>query len=240
MGGEQHPGSPPLRGASGDTFVALLDRLKRRGTSVLVVGDFSTDLERALSRRMMGHPNEPRYRLLAALKPLNAPDRWFPGSVDPADEWVEVADHAGLARSATAAMDGAPSVDPEPPRATALVDRVGQWVDAIPEDAEADYGAVRVGVASLDVLLEREGVGGVRRVVERVHGLMRDNQGVAHLYFPRSRDSRVVERVSVWADVVVEVRTSEGRPEQRWSVQDTVETSWFPVRDDGPHDRVER
>jgi len=240
MGSEPDPGESALRGASGDTFRTLLDRLKRRGTSVLVVGDLSTDVERALSRRMMGHPEEPRYRLLAALKPLDAPERWFPGPVGPGDGSTEVADLSGLARDAAVVNGGPQAPAGGPAGADALVDRVDRWLTGVTEVGDADPGAVRVGVTSLDVLLERGDVGDVRRVAERVHGLMRDHNGVAHIYFPRDRGSRVVEQLSVWVDVVVEVRASEGHPEQRWSVQDTVETSWFPIRDNEAHHRSDR
>lgn len=243
MGDSSRPGGPPLRGASGDTFAALLDRLKRRGTSVLVVGDLSGDLERALSRRMMGAPSETRYRLLASLKPTGSPGRWFPDSVTPDDEWVDLVEGCELARDGAATT----APDPGPPESGAtgspgggVVDRIEDWVDAVDAEAAPGPGELRVGVASLDVLLERDGVDAPRRAAERVHDLMREHQGVAHLYFPRPRSSRVVQQTTVWVDVVVEVRTSEGRPEQRWSVQDTVETSWFPIRDDEPHHRVDR
>lgn len=239
MGGGSQPGGPPLRGASGDTFASLLDRLKRRGTTVLVVGDLSSDMERVLSRRMMGHPNEERYRMLAALKPLESPDTWFPGSLDPGDEWVDVADHGGLARDATAVTDGASAVTTEPPLAASLVDEVDRWLSTVDEMADPDPGQIRVGVTSLDVLEEREDVGGVRRVAERLGSLMRENNGVAHLYYARDRSSQVVQQISVWVDVVVEMRATQGRPEQRWSVQDTVETSWFPIRDDDSHYRID-
>lgn len=238
MGNETEPGRAPLRGASGDTFAALLDRLKRRGTSVLVVGDLTADLERAMSRRMMGHPDEPRYRLLASLRPPEAMDEWFPGSVGPDDEWVEVLDRGGLPRDAVSAADGVSATGAPVSRAGELVDSVDEWVSTVAREADPESGAIRVGVAGLDVLLEREGVEAPREVAERVHDLMRDHQGVAHLYFPRSRSSPVVQQITVWVDVVVEVRTNGGRPEQRWVVQDTVETSWFPLREDEPEHPV--
>lgn len=240
MGDESGLRGSPLRGASGDTFAALLDRLKRRGTSVLVVGDLSTDLEQALSRRMMGHPDERRYRLLSTLKPMDDPDRWFPGSVDPDDEWVDVADHGGLARDVVSGADPTGPASPASTRAGDVVAHVDDWVTSVEREADPGPGDVRVGVTSLDILLEREGVEASRTVAEGVHRLMRDHAGVAHLYFPRQRSSRVVQQITVWVDVVVEVRMCGGRPEQRWSVQDTVETSWFPIRDDEPHHRVHR
>lgn len=238
MGDSTSPGGPPLRGASGDTFAALLDRLKRRGTSVLVVGDLSADLEQALSRRMMGHPEESRYRLLSALKPIETPARWFPGDLDEDDQWVDVFEHGGLARDAVA--DAGDQSGPASTRAEDVVERVDDWVTTVAREVDPAPGQIRVGVSSLDVLLEREGVGAPRTVAEGVHHAMRDHQGVAHLYFPRPRSSRVVQKITVWVDVVVEVRTNAGRPEQRWSVQDTVETSWFPIRDDEPDNRVHR
>lgn len=240
MGDDTTPGGSPLRGASGDTFAALLDRLKRRGTSVLIVGDLSADLEQALSRRMMGHPDELRYRLLSALKPMETPDRWFPGSVGPEDEWVEVVDHGGLARDAVGGADGVGKVGAASTRAQEVVAHVDEWTATVEREADPSPGDIRVGVTSLDILLEREGVEATRTVAEGVHRLMRDHAGVAHLYFPRQRSSRVVQQITVWVDVVVEVRTNGGRPEQRWSVQDTVETSWFPIRDDESHHRVHR
>lgn len=239
MGDDTTQGGPQLRGASGDTFAALLDRLKRRGTSVLVVGDLSADLERALSRRMMGHPDESRYRLLATLRPTDSPADWFPGSVTAADDWVDVVDHSGLARDAVAATDGH-SGGTAPSRADDLVGRIDDWVTTVEREVDTSPGDIRVGVSSLDVLHESEGVGAPRTVAERVHRLMRDHQGVAHLYYPRGRSSRIVQQITVWVDVLIEVRTNGGRPEQRWSVQDTVETSWFPLRDDEPHHRVKR
>lgn len=240
MGDDTVTGGPPLQGASGDTFAALLDRLKRRGTTVLVVGDLSADLEQALSRRMMGHPDEPRYRLLSALKPMEDPSRWFPGSVDRDDDWVDVVDHSGLARDAVAEPDAAAPAGLSSTWADDIVASVDDWVTSVEREADPDPGDIRVGLTSLDVLLEREGVGAPRTVAEEVHRLMRDHAGVAHIYFPRPRSSRVVQQITVWVDVVVEVRTNGGRPEQRWSVQDTVETSWFPIRDDEPHHRVHR
>jgi hypothetical protein len=237
MGHESDPGTPPLRGASGDTFAALLDRLKRRGTSVLVVGDLPADAQRALSRRMMGHPEEPRYRLLAGPSALEDPGRWFPESVGLDGEWVDVVEHGGLARDAAAVE--AQDAGAGPSGAGAVADRVDRWVGEVSRAADPGPGEIRVGVPSLDALLERDGVDAPRTVAERVHSLMRDHQGVAHLYFPRDRSSRVVQQTTVWVDVVVEVRTDGGRPEQRWSVQDTVETSWFPIRANEPHHTVE-
>lgn len=240
MGDDTPPGTPTLRGASGDTFAALLDRLKRRGTSVLVVGDLSADLEQALSRRMMGHPDESRYRLLSALKPMETPARWFPESVDPDDDWVDVVDHSGLARGVVAEADGGPAVGATSTRAEDVVATVDDWVTSVERETDPEPGDIRVAVTPLDVLLEREGIEATRTVAESIHRLMRDYGGVAHLYFPRPRASRVVQQITVWVDVVVEVRTNGGRPEQRWSVQDTVETSWFPIRDDEPHHRPHR
>lgn len=240
MGDETSPGGPPLQGASGDTFAALLDRLKRRGTSVLVVGDLSADLEQALSRRMMGHPDESRFRLLSALKPMETPERWFPGSVGPDDDWVDVVDHCGLARDAVAEADVAGQVGGPSTEADDVLAHVDDWVTSVDREADPGPGDIRVGITSLDILLEREGIGAPRTVAEGVHRLMREHAGVAHIYFPRQRSSRVVQQITVWVDVVVEVRTNGGRPEQRWSVQDTVETSWFPIRDDEPHHRVHR
>jgi hypothetical protein len=205
-----------------------------------VVGDLSADLEQALSRRMMGHPDERRYRLLAALKPSDSPDDWFPGSVSPDDEWVDVVDQGGLARDAAAVAEGGSGAPGSATLADELVECVDDWVTSVEHEADPEPGDIRVGVASLDVPLEREGVEAPRMVAERIHRLMRDHRGVAHLYFPRPRSSRIVQQITVWVDVVVEIRTKGGRPEQRWSVQDTVETSWFPIRDDEPHQRVQR
>lgn len=229
-----------MRGGSSDTFAALLDRLKRRGTSVLVTGDLSADLERILSRRMMGHPDESRYRLLSTLKPLDSPKRWFSGSVTPDDEWVDVVDHCGLARDVVAEPDDGASVDAPSTLADDVVATVDEWMTSVEREADPDPGEIRVGVTPLDILLEREGIDAPRTVAERVHRLMRDHAGVAHLYLPQQRSSHVVQQITVWVDVVVEVRTNGGRPEQRWSVQDTVETSWFPIRDDEPHYRIQR
>lgn len=230
-------GGTLARGVGGDTFGALLDRLKRRGTSVLVVGDLSPELERTMSRRMMGHPRERRYRLLALLKPDADRSRWFPDGVEPRDEWVRVLDRAGLARGAAASAPGA-DAGPKPP-ADRLADDVADWVATVDREADPDPGQLRVGVASLDALEAVAGRRGASDVASTVHELMRRHGGLAHLYFPRPRDSVAVEHVAVWADVVVEVRTAAGRPEQRWILQDELETSWFPIRDDVTHHRTD-
>lgn len=237
---EGHPvGQGLARGVNHDKLGAILGRLKRRGTSVLVVGDLSDQLAGAMSRRMMGHPDETRYRLLVLLKPTTTPADWFPAPVTPDDEGVEVLDYGGLPRDGTATATGAagpaaPSAG-EAPSVEELGDRIGEWLSTTAEAVDPEPGQFRLGVVSLDALLETADVQRTKAFAAEVRDFMRQYRGCAHLHLPRERSSTEVQQLRVWVDVIVELRTGGGRPEQKWIIPDQVETNWFPLRDHEAH-----
>jgi hypothetical protein len=241
---------PDERTASEDdltAFINLLNELKATGCTLLVVGDVPRGVFTRASSRLLGEETALRYRLLAVTDaaPRSVTER-LPdpdATPRPLSATTRVLNHAGAPRSVTVADSGASSgpadieeiriSDPE------LQGLQSELVDAI-GDAASDADALRaadlrVGIDSLDPLLEQCGEAVVKRCLDVVGEHVRDRRGMAHYVLTNGYDTDRVQRLVPTVDAVIELRTVspdeyDHEAQQRWHVpRRDITTEWAPL-----------
>lgn len=225
-------------------FFNLLNEYKATGCNLLVVGDAPRSVFTRASSRLLGDERALRYRLLAVTDaaPRSVTDR-LPdpdATPRPLSATTRILNHAGSPRSVTATApsesDGIEETCVADPELAGL--RSG-LVDAIDEvAAEADGlrpAELRVGVDSLDPLLEQYGEDVVERCLDRVGERVDDHDGMAHYVLARGYDTDPVQSLVPTVDAAIELRTVNpgeyGHDAlQRWHVpQRDITTEWAPL-----------
>jgi len=199
--------------------------LKQRGPQVLVTGDVSEAVSRRATQRLLGHPEEPRHRVLALTDSDAASDQWFPGSHSADDDEVTLIGAGDLRGSAAmgAPADGTSEED----ALLRLVDEeVSTWC---PRGDTPPPAVLRVGVYSLETLLETHGVETVRTFAYQLTGEVRRARGMGHYHLPREPDSEAVSDLQYVFDARLELRHSAGEPEQRWHLPGRGTTGWVEL-----------
>lgn len=196
--------------------------LKRRGPQVLVTGDVPEDVSRRATRRLLGHPAEERHRVLALTDSDEASDAWFPGEYGPADEGVTLFGEHDLRGSAVVGdtVDGGDAEDTLVRRVAAEIER---WQ---PAEGSPPPAVLRVGVYSLETVLDTHGIEAVRRLAYRLTGEVRRSRGMGHYHLPRESESEAVEDLQFVFDARLELRTAPAGPEQRWHLPGRGTTAW--------------
>jgi len=226
---------PNVGGAA--SFAKALASLKRRGSSLLLVGPAYESAHLPASRRLMGDADSPRERLLVLTDRDAAHAERLPDGAEP----VRTVEHPTLTRSAAARP--APSVTPpsvsgpdgEPHDSlVALGNEVAAEITAADERADGlAPSQLRVCVDSLAPVLEeydRE------RVVAFLHAMTSDVDrvnGMAHYHLPVPADDEAVAFVEPLFDAVIELRVGSDGPQQRWRLTDgRGSTDWLPLAPD--------
>lgn len=221
-------------------FHATLQRLKRGGCSLLVVGDAPRRVFTRASGAMLGDPDVRRWRVFALTDaaPESVRER-LPAAADAPRslaETTKVVNHA---------------LPPQP-----IADDVGASTVTVPEvsvgdpglsgfrtelrEAIAEFGAqsrrpaeVRVAVDSLAPLLDHYDLGVVRRCLRAVGESVAEHAAMAHYILPEPYDGRRCQRLVDEFDAVIELRAAgEDRadPQERWHLPDReTPTPWVPV-----------
>lgn len=199
--------------------------LKQRGPQVLVTGDVPEAVSRRATRRLLGHPDEERHRVLALTDSDAAGDQWFPGPYSAHDENVTLIGASELRGSAAvgAATDATSEND-------VLVRQVDEEISAwCPSGQTPPPAVLRVGVYSLETLLEAHGVEAVRRFAYQLTGEVRRARGMGHYHLPREPGSTAVADLQFVFDARLELRTTAGAPEQRWHLPGRGTTGWVEL-----------
>ncbi|WP_115864448.1 DUF7504 family protein [Halorussus litoreus] len=209
-------------------FTDRLQTLKQRGCNILVTGTVSEEVSQRMTRKLLGEPENPRARILALTDQdrEDAPDL-LPDSVAPSDESVSVVDVGGT-RSATATS---------PPEAGAAWHRDGidelrkRVCDAIATAKISQSGfepaQLRVSVFTLSSLVNQYDPAAIEQFVSALGDHVRGARGMAHFHLPVADDAEAVRRLAPLFDVRIELRETNGLPEQRWHFPDRdVSTSW--------------
>ena len=206
-----------------DELRSVFEGLKQRGPQILVTGDVPEGVSRRATRRLLGHPSERRRRILA-LTDSDAPaDRWLPSTVDETDDRVAVVRDRTL-RGAAAAR--APTNDDDDSLAAKVEAEIAAWVD---EDSPPKPSVLRVGVYSLESLLETNGVEAVRSLTYRLTGTVRRARGMGHYHLPRGPESQAVEDLRYVFDAHLELRESGAGAKQRWHIPGRGTTRWVAL-----------
>lgn len=211
--------------AEGAAFARTLSALKEQGSNLLVVGTAHERGHAAVCERLLGEADVERRRLVVRtdgdcgtvpegggavlrLVEQRAPGLDAPARTDGVDDrTVATGDIDELER---AAFDG---------------------FAALEEEAnEPDPGELRVCVDSLRPLLIEHPEGRIRRFVDQLGARISDADGMGHFHLPTRTDDRYVSMLTPVVDAVVEVRTHDGEPQQRWHVFDgAVDSGWLAL-----------
>jgi len=217
--------SRPLSGNHDDGGVRrTFQALKRRGAQVLVVGDVPEDVSRRATRRLLGHPDEQRHRVLALNDSRADAADWFPGERTTADDGVALIDRRNLRGGAVADAQAEPG-RPEP----AVIRRIDAEIRDWEPDGTPSPAVLRVGVYSLEPLLETRGVDAVGTLVARLTAAVRRGRGIGHYHLPRAPDAAAVADLESVFDARVELRSARVGPEQRWHLPGRPPTDWVAL-----------
>jgi hypothetical protein len=218
--------SSPVRSARGEGggLRETFRELKQRGPQVLVTGDVPEAVSRQATRRLLGHPEEKRHRVFALTDGDAAAERWFPGDRSPADDRATLISGGDLRGNVV--VDGSADGGGE----DTLVRRIdGEIRSRCPDDDTLPPAMLRVGLYSLETLLETHGIETVRRLAYRLTGEVRRARGMGHYHLPRAADADAVADLQFVFDARLELRTGAGGPEQRWHLPGRGTTNWVAL-----------
>lgn len=230
-----------------ESFGELLHKLKANGCSVLLAGDVPRELFTEASAKLLGADEELRYRVLAVTDATadSVAERLPDPEVTPRPltETTHVLNHAGTLRSITAATSAR-----TPPKLAGVTETrvVDPELDGLRNalfDAIDDFavgngtvcpGDVRVGIDSLEPLVEFYGTEQVRDCLGAIGRYVRTHDAMAHFVLPEPYESETTSELAAEVDAVIELRladSADGRTtEQRWHVSDRdVRTDWIPL-----------
>lgn len=211
--------------AEGVAFARTLSALKERGSNLLVVGTTYEQGHVAVCERLLGEADEQRRRLVVCTdgecgampdddgETLRLIEQRTPGFATP-----DCVDGAGGRMVATGDID-------ELERAAA--DGVSALEGA---SGDPEPGELRLCVDSLRPLLIQHPEGRVRRFVQQLGDRVTRADGIGHFHLPTRSNDRFVSTLAPVVDAVVEVRTKDGEPQQRWHVFDgAVDSGWLQL-----------
>jgi hypothetical protein len=204
-----------------ETFAEALSALKRRGSSLLVVGTAGSESFGAACDRLCGDDTDDRRRLYVRTNGEQTPSsstvpsrtvRYATGTRSAA------AADAGESRSADVVVDGG------------LADLQGAVDDAVralrPHDGY-EPAELRVCLDSVDALLSCHDDERVFQFVHALAGRTREARGMCHVRLPVAMDDEHVQLLAPLFDAVIEVRPGG---QQRWHLHDPdLTTEWLPV-----------
>ncbi|MEE6210423.1 hypothetical protein U3A55_09665 [Salarchaeum sp. III] len=214
-------------------FEGVLERLKEEGSSLLVVGDVPGEAYARASCRMLGDgEHAPRQRVLVVGGGAGAtlPARCGESRCGDSDTVIT---HGTNARSAVADAGVTPAITPQTHVAAGDANALGRAVlDTIASsDGEFAAGELRVGVDTVQTLIDAVGEFPTFQTVDLLSECVRRERGMAHFHLPKPRDDRHVRLLEPLFDAVVELRVTDG-VEQRWSLRDEdVVSEWVALDD---------
>jgi len=208
-------------------FTRTLQRLKRRGCNLLLVGGVSDGVLTAASRKLLGDASERRYRLVVLAGMARADGSRLPG--DDAEGAARVVTHGTQPRGAddVAADLAKRHVD----------DDIGELGSAISETITAfgdegdglNPGELRVCLDSLDSLLSRYDGPVVRQFLGIVTGQIRGANGMGHVVLPYDYEHETVQEFAPLFDAVIEYRVDGGGQERWHFTRRDLQSPWLPV-----------
>lgn len=204
--------------ADAATFSQELAVLKRRGSTLLVVGSVGEPTALHACRRLLGEEGPPpRRRVVATTDADPAPDRRLPAGYDPSR--ATIVENGVQTRGANKAAEL--TLDQE-----TLEDEI---FAAIHDQAEGDLAPaeLRICLDSLRPLVAAD----KRRsltLLNRFADVVVDHRAIGHVHLPVPYDHPTVDLLAPSVDAVVELRDGDP-PEQRWHLRSGIETGWLPL-----------
>lgn len=203
--------------ADATTFSRELAALKRRGSTLLVVGQVGEPTALHACCRLLGEGDSPpRHRVIATTDAEPSLDRRLPDDYDPSRMTVVDGDapmRGASSASGVAVEHGAV----ERALADAVADHTGDLAPA----------QLRLCLDSLRPLLAADECR-TRTLLDRFADLVVDHRAIGHVHLPVPYDHHAVDRLAPQVDAVVELRDGDP-PEQRWHLRDGTVTGWLPL-----------
>lgn len=217
-------------GNTNDTaFAQALGDLKRRGSNLLLVGTPAPEAHRAACERLLGDETAGSRRHLFVLT-----DGTHDHTHHRTDSNTRVITRAATTRSAAATQAvSAPTGAPTPREIES--DNLGELSWGIAEELidledEGDAGTIRLCFDSLSPILEDHDREEVVRFLHALTNRVRASSAMAHYHLPVERDSEVVRDVENSFDAVIQLRLTNGVPEQRWHIlQEDLDSGWLQI-----------
>lgn len=223
------------------TFVSRLRELKQNGSSLLIVGEVPDSAAVQACHWMLGDSSvRDRRRLFV----LTAPDRPSVAdrlSTSPARLRPETTRIVRWTTESRSAVTAAPARPPEPPyeefepvqvgsdRLAELGITVSSEIEAFEETAGGlAPSELRLCFDSLATLSAEYDHEKLFQFLHVLIGRVRSVRAMAHFHFPVTYDSTAVTELEPLFDATVELRISNGEPEQRWHLSDEdITSAWL-------------
>ncbi|PSP75390.1 hypothetical protein BRC81_15870 [Halobacteriales archaeon QS_1_68_20] len=225
--------SPEGPSEQGDAFRVRLQELKEQGSAILLVGEVPSNVRDRACERLLGEAETlPRHRLLVFTNGRGGIESRLRAH-DPGRGSTEVITAAVTRSTATGSRVDAdvPVRELDPDSLRDLGGAISAWVDETEESqGTLAHGELRLCVNSLSPLLEVHGERPVFEFVVVTAARVRAVAGMAHFHLPVASDADVAKLIAPAVDAVIELRTDDGEPQQRWHlVDEDLQSRWLPL-----------
>lgn len=217
-------------------FAQALSALKRRGSSVLVVGKGRDCTQLDACRRLLGDATAgPRHRLLVSTENGIDIDKRLPAD-EPRSGSITLVDRSIKTRSAAAATQPTTSIGSistklvEGDGLASLGEAIGEAITAIEAQGPLAPAELRVCVDSLTPLLDEHDERDVFQFLHAFGGEVRRVNAMGHVHLPVEYETEAVGTLAPAFDAVIQLRVEDGHTEQRWHLQDDdITTDWLAL-----------
>ncbi|WP_266078868.1 DUF7504 family protein [Haladaptatus caseinilyticus] len=204
-------------------FSQILHQLKHHGCNLLLVGSVPDSVLSCASRKFFGDPEERRFRIVALSGSSRTTVEKRLPTVASADETVIITHATELS---DAEFSSSVHVEAGVPK---LSNAVSSAITSIETEDDLEPGELRVGLDSLESLLERYCPDLVHQFLGVVTEQIRDANGMGHFVFPRDYDHELVTDLAPLFDGVVEYRVDRGGQERWHFPASDIRSPWLPL-----------
>lgn len=220
-------------------FTDALAQLKESGSNLLLVGNVGRSVLLQVCQRFLGDPvSASRRRLFVCTDSDgaiagNRMENLYASAGSNATKVIKQETKTRSAAASARTFDiPIPYVNIEDESLVALAGEIEDAIETFDAENDGlDPAEFRMCFNSLAPVIANHDEEDAFRFLHVVTAMVRDARGMAHYHLPLHRTDDTVELVAPLFDGVVEVRVTEGCPEQRWHLhgQRNVSTEWLAV-----------
>ena len=218
-------------------FAQALSALKRRGSSVLVVGEGRECTQLDSCRRLLGDATAgPRHRVLVSTEGGVDIDRRLPanesgsgsGSVTLVDRSIKT--RSASAAESTSAIGSVSTTLVEGDGLAPLGDAIAEAIAGVETGGPLAPAELRVCIDSLAPLLADHDEADVFEFLHALGGEIRRANAMGHTHLPVAYEADPVSTLALAFDAVIELRVEGDGSEQRWHLTDEdITTDWLAL-----------
>lgn len=207
-------------------FATALSRLKQRGSALLVVGNVAPEVHQLACRHFMGDSSMCRQRLFITTDGSGTDVR--SAITDRSQHEDHVIDYVTQCRSASehSASSSSTVSFTTATSSTSLVSEIISTIQSVERDAEPlAPGEFRACLDSLSTFIEPNERDVPLRIVRYTSIATRRRDGMVHIHLPVAWGTELASLFEPLVDAVVELRVTDGTPQQRWHLTDSAMVS---------------